>query len=614
METQLIARELLEESIVLLKNESSLLPLASDAKVAFFGRTNIDTIYSGNGSGAANVQNAKNILQACEEKGLIAEPNLKEYYLSTFAADPRSTKDEGDFEKFKEMINSGLMYEIFGKYQANPEEYPVSADLMTTARAFTDTAILTIGRCAGGEECDRHLENDFYLSESEKALIDQVCDTFPNVVLILNINGLIDLSWTEEKESIKSILFLGIPGQEGPFVLANILTGETVPSGKLAFTIARDYEDYPSARHFSWNKDCDEEILSYESYGLEVSANVFSDSCVTNTVTLAGDNATADEGAKNTNTDGTVNAGTSTFTRNPVTVYQEGLYNGYRYFDTFGKKPLFPFGFGLSYTTFQLDVLSSVKERACFSVKVVVRNTGTVAAKETVQLYLSLDTPNRPIRELKVFEKTEPIEPEKTEFIIMSVPWKSFAIYDEASASYIIPQGLHGVYVGNSSNQLTLAAHIIVPEAILVEKLSNRLSLADNVQGKIDFLTAPAERPEEDIPISQFAAAYPFTAEDYAKIPAPFAYRSGLRFDKAEAKAEELVKELTIEQLLFASASALAFLLPLFLIQKLLTPSPMRKENHSPAMIIRWAMPAMYPQPWQKKASHPFFTRMALPV
>lgn len=358
MNTSNTARILAQESIVLLKNDGHLLPLSAEYQAAFFGRTQMDLIYSGNGSGASQARNCKNILAACEETGLHAEPELKQFYQQTAEAEPDDTQDSFDRTNVEGVVNSGLMYEIFGQYHAPKEEYAVPDDLIKRASETTDTAVLILGRNSGGEECDRHLYEDYELTMSEKILTDQVCANFQNVVLILNINGLIDLSWTEEKKNIKSILFIGIPGEEGASALADILVGNVDPSGKLPVTIAGAYEDYPSAEHFSWDKDQPERVtdardaekqpsaglLDYNSYGLDAEEN-----------------------------------GSTGFERSPVTVYLEDIYAGYRYFDSFHKEPLYPFGYGLSYTEFQIMPVAARKEKEGVSLRIAVKNVGACA-------------------------------------------------------------------------------------------------------------------------------------------------------------------------------------------------------------------------------------------
>ena len=164
MDRKLIARKIAEESIVLLKNDGHLLPFSEGKMVAFFGRTQIGTLYSGNGSGGANVAGCGTILEECEKRGLTAESLLKGFYQYKAETEPVTEQDEFDWTKVSEMVNSGIMYEIFGKYRPPLEEYEVPGTLIYQAAEKTDTAVLVIGRNSGGEECDRHLTEDYYLT------------------------------------------------------------------------------------------------------------------------------------------------------------------------------------------------------------------------------------------------------------------------------------------------------------------------------------------------------------------------------------------------------------------------------------------------------------------
>ncbi|MCM1064517.1 MAG: glycoside hydrolase family 3 C-terminal domain-containing protein [Eubacterium sp.] len=457
MEPIEIAEKIAEESIVLLKNEERTLPFLKGQRIAFFGRSQIDTIYSGNGSGAAHGAKGKNILEECEKKGIHAEPDLKAYYRTKIGEEAREKKDDFDWSKLGEAVNSGIMYEIFGRYHAPLAEYEIPEDLLTQAGAFTDTALLVLGRNSGGEECDRHLDEDYYLTDSEKRLVGQVCRRFSKVVLILNINGLIDLAWVEKYESIKSILFIGIPGEEGARALAGILTGAVNPSGKLAVTIAKQYEDYPSAAHFSWDKEHSEKILTYESYGLSATDN-----------------------------------GSNGYEKSPVTVYWEDIFAGYRYFDTFGKEPLFPFGYGLSYSEFEIKPIDAGKETDGIRVAASVKNVGHVPGKETLQLYLhTKDTAIIHARqELKGFGKTKLLAPQEEDTIVLTVPFREFAHYSEAMAAYVIEKGIYELYLGNSSENTAPVVRVTAKEDVLVEQCKNCLGLSPCNAGKIDFLTA----------------------------------------------------------------------------------------------------------------------------
>ena len=471
MDNRATAKKIAQGAIVLLKNDGNLLPFTNGDRAAFFGRSQINTIYSGNGSGAAHKSGCKNILEECEKKGICAEHGLKTYYTERISKEEKTKADEFDWADIGKVITSGAMYEIFGKYHAPTEEYEIPGELIKTARQYTDTAVFVLGRNSGGEECDRHLQGDYFLTDSEKALVEQVCGTFDQVVLILNVNGLTDLSWTENYPSIKSILFAGILGEEGAAALADLLTGTVSPSGKLAFTIARQYEDYPAARHFTWDKEAEESLLTYESYGLNAEEN-----------------------------------GSIGYAKSPVTVYWEDLYAGYRYFDTFGKEPLYPFGHGLSYTEFETECTGAVKTKDGVEVQICVRNTGNAAGREVVQLYLAdCDSTERAFQELKGFEKTGLLQPGEEENIRLFVPWKEWSCYNEKRAAYVIRQGDYQILTGNSSRNTRCAAAVRVMQDILIEQCANRLGIQECNRKKLEFLTGSGRNAERNVPDGDFA-------------------------------------------------------------------------------------------------------------
>lgn len=458
MDKKKIARKIAEESIVLLKNADHILPLKEKKEITFFGRTQIGTLYSGNGSGGANIAGCGTILEECEKRGIKPESLLKEFYEYKASAEQVTEEDEFDWTKVSEMVNSGIMYEIFGKYKAPLDEYDVPETLIFQAAEKTDTAIFVIGRNSGGEECDRHLPEDYYLTRSEESLLKDICTHFANVVIVLNVNGLIDLSWMKKYASIKSLLFIGIPGEEGDSALAGILTGEINPSGKLAVTIAEHYEDYPSADHFSWDKEHLENILDYESYGLSSEEN-----------------------------------GSTGFTKSPVTVYWEDIYTGYRYFDTFGKQVLYPFGYGLSYTAFAISDALVKKQNGGILVTADVKNIGEMSGKEVIQIYLSKVYPaegvERPYQELKGFEKTSDLAPGEKEQVKIWIPWRELAVYDEERAAWVIESGDYLLKMGNSSRDTFVKGLICVEKTILAEQCTNCLNITECNNGKIEFLT-----------------------------------------------------------------------------------------------------------------------------
>lgn len=435
-----------------------MLPLKEKKEIAFFGRTQIGTLYSGNGSGGANVAGCGTILEECENCGIRPEPLLKGFYEYKINEERVTEEDEFDWTKVSEMVNSGIMYEIFGKYRAPLDEYEVPVTLIDQAAEKTDTALIVIGRNSGGEECDRHLSEDYYLTNSEESLLKEVCSHFTNVVVVLNVNGLIDLSWVRKYANIKSLLFIGIPGEEGASALAGILTGETNPSGKLAVTIAEHYEDYPSADHFSWDKEHLENVLDYESYGLSSEEN-----------------------------------GSTGFSKSPVSVYWEDIYTGYRYFDTFGKPVLYPFGYGLSYTEFAISDASAEKQNGGIMVTANVKNIGEISGKEVIQVYLSKVNPaegvERPYQELKGFEKTADLAPGEKEKVKIWIPWRELAVYDEGRAAWVIESGDYLLKMGNSSRDTSLVGMVRLGDTVLTEQCANRMIILECNRDKLSFLT-----------------------------------------------------------------------------------------------------------------------------
>lgn len=433
-----------------------LLPLCPGTKVAFFGRAQEDTVFSGNGSGANHQDSGQSILAACEKAGLIPAPKLADFYRTQVALGI-GCQEAFDWSQAGDCVTSGLIYEIFGQYRAPAEEYALTQEQLDAARAFSDTAILVLGRNSGGEECDRHLDEDYYLTVREKRLICEIADRFPKIALILNTNGVMDLSWTLDYQQIKSILYIGIPGEQGTSALADILTGKVNPSGKLAFTIAKQYDDYPSAKHFTWDKNNPKAILEYASYGLDAQQN-----------------------------------GSNGFAISPVTVYQEDIYMGYRYFDTFDVAPLFAFGHGLSYTIFEQTIVDITHNEQFVSIAVCVKNIGAYPGKDVVQLYASSQCELAwPAKKLVAFEKTEQLLSGDETKITLTLPWKELATYNEASAAWEISRGQYLLQFGSSCHCVNNAVEICVPETIRISTCTNRLAIQPCNKNKLKFLQAP---------------------------------------------------------------------------------------------------------------------------
>lgn len=296
-----------------------------------------------------------------------------------------------------------------------PEMMWAKNELQTMAAA-TDVAVITLGRNAG-EGSDRKVDIDYRLSTSEMALIDNAAETFhaagKKVVVILNIDGVIDVaSW---RDKVDAILVTWLPGQEAGNALADVISGKICPSGKLAITFPQTYNDVPSAQ------------------------------------TFPGQPAE----------------------RPDSSVYNEGIYVGYRYANTNKVTPAYEFGYGLSYTTFSM---SKLKVKALggnrYEVKVTVKNTGKTAGKEVAQLYLSSPAVSidKPSEELKGFVKTKLLKPGESQTVSLTLTPRDMASFNPASSSWIADKGTYTVKIGNSSRNFLQTASFNLKNDIVVER------------------------------------------------------------------------------------------------------------------------------------------------
>lgn len=456
-----LAKEIATEGMVMLKNDNQLLPLSKGTEVAVFGRAQLQTIIGGGGSGASYSEETTIILEELKRVGLRPVKELEDFYRDHLELMAAAALEQQDSQlAFEDLVSSGLIYEIFGHYHAPEPEFELPMSLVRNIGREV-TAICVLGRSSGGEECDRRVEEDYYLTQSEQHMLKLVAAHFTKVVVVLNINGLIDLSWIKECSAIQSVLYLGTAGEQGAAALADIIVGTTTPSGKLAATIANSYQDYPSSPYFFTDKDRPDTILTYEQLQLSSEEN-----------------------------------GSFGFKKSPVAFYQEGIYVGYRYFDTFRKEVLFPFGYGLSYAEFDMSYESSALQEGIFSLKAKVRNQSVrYSGKEVAELYVSAQgtESERPYQELLTYEKTKTLAPGEEEELNLTVPINELAVYQEKSASYVIEAGEYYLRLGNSSRATRIIGKISVPESIITARLHNRLTLHPANRDKLKFLHGPFE-------------------------------------------------------------------------------------------------------------------------
>ena len=522
-----LARRIAREAMVLLRNDG-LLPLERGSKVALVGRTQLSTIIGGSGSGASRGGEPLQLPNELEKAGIVPEEHLIRFYAEY--AKRQAEKADGekidfDPEKLAGLVASGLIYELFGKYTPAAEEPLPPAELWEAAAEETDTALLIIGRQTGGEECDRHVEDDYELTASERELVRLTCAHFPKVIVLLNVNGLVDLSWMNDYPEIGAALLLGTGGEQAAGAAADLLSGVCSPSGKLAQTAALRYEDYPTAEHFTSLKDDPARVKTYASYGLSAEDN-----------------------------------GSTGFALSPVTVYAEDIYVGYRYFDSFERDVLYPFGYGLSYATFELAPGSMSVEYGAFAACVRVTNTsGKHAGKEVVQLYVHAPFGQgprglkKPRQELRAIAKTPELAPGESCEVTLRFPLRELASFDEQRKRWVIDPGKYTVLIGNSSRHTKPAAELFFPVEIVTRTVTADIGIAEANLGKVAFTEPDHELPvpaAEGLPrftVDAVEADWPsYRGYDFSVAPVPSTLA-----DVAAGKVtmEQFVSQMSVEEL-----------------------------------------------------------------
>lgn len=420
-EHALIAREAAANGMVLLKNATNSLPLTGTKTIAAFGNTSYDFISGGTGSGDVNEEYTVSLVEGLTNAGFTVEAELKSIY-SAYLFDYKSKNPKKSF--VEEFMNPT-------PYAA---EMVLDNQLINSKAATSDIAVITIGRNAG-EGKDRVVANDFNLKASEIKLIEAVSAAFhakgKKVIVIINAGGVIEAaSW---RDKVDGILLAWQPGLEAGNAVADVLSGKVNPSGKLAVTFPVKYEDEITAKNFP-GKEFKEKATTGMMGMKEIPAEV---------------------------------------------THEEGVYVGYRYYNTFNVKTAYEFGYGLSYTNFSYSnlKLSSSSFKGKLIVTVDVTNTGTVAGKEVVQLYVTAPAgkSDKPAQELKAFGKTDLLQPGQKQTLQFVLEAKELASYNTEKTSWIADDGTYTVKVGASSNDIRQTATFTVAKELLVEKTNKVL-------------------------------------------------------------------------------------------------------------------------------------------
>lgn len=410
-----IARKAASEGIILLKNNASL-PLDTSKKMATFGLGSYEFVAGGTGSGDVNEAYTVSLVEGLNNAGISMDEELKNSYI-TYIKDQKARQPKKKF-----------FFELLPPLK----EMELDKKMVTSKAKETDIALITIGRNSG-EFRDRKQEGDFYLTDAEQDLIEIVSASYhkenKKVVVLLNIGNVIETaSW---KDKVDGILLAWQGGQEAGNALADVLTGKITPSGKLATTFTISYDDVPSAKNFP-GKELPGEI----EYMM-----------------------------------GSIPKG-----KPSEVIYEEGIYVGYRYYNTFDKPVSFPFGFGLSYTTFSyenLQVSSTIFDKN-IAVSVTIKNTGKVGGKEVVQLYISAPgkTMDKPTMELKGFAKTKLLQPGEAQKLSFVISPKELASFNTKTSSWVVEPGIYTLKFAASSEDIKLKADFEVKDSIIVETVN----------------------------------------------------------------------------------------------------------------------------------------------
>ena len=418
-----ITRQSACEGIVLLKNNGTL-PWKSIKTVALFGENSYNFLSGGVGSGCVHTPYVVDMVEGLKNAGIKSSEVLTNIYRKYI-----------DYARLKFQVERHPA-KWFQTESMGPQKYPeisINAIAIDKEVRGADAAIITIGRQAG-EGIDRDLETEFNLIPEERQLIIDVCKAFhaagKPVVVIINSGSVIETaSW---KTYPDAIICAWQPGEEGGNSVADIMTGKVNPSGKLTMTWPLAATDHPSTQNFPGLVDF---------YSFQVMRS---------------------NGRKMPNYD--------------YTNHDEDIYVGYRYFDTFQKEVSYPFGFGLSYTTFQYSQ-PKVKVNGDFvAVTVTVKNTGSVSGKEVAQVYVTAPKGQieKPAQELKAFAKTRELQPGESQVLTMQIPVRMLASFDEQGSQWLTEAGDYLFKIGASSRDIRCTATAKVGQ--YTEKTSNALA------------------------------------------------------------------------------------------------------------------------------------------
>lgn len=342
---------------------------------------------------------------------------------------------------------------FWGHWPMCYNEMPLTKEMVTYSSVCSDTALVVIGRAAGEDRENKLKKGSYYLTDLERKNLKLICNAFDKVVIVMDCGNIIDMAWTEEYgDKIKAIVWAWQGGQESGNAVADVLSGKVTPSGKLCSTIAKTYNDYPSSRNF---------------------------------------------GAKDFN------------------AYTEDIFVGYRYFSSFNEDGvLYPFGFGLSYTDFEITAEKfDVKDGKVF-ITASVKNTGKVCGKEVVQIYVNAPQGmlGKAAKSLVAFKKTKLLKPDEKETLSFEIDEYAFSSYDDTGASgnkfcYVLEKGEYRFLIGSSSMAEDIAGAFELSENKVLMQLCEVCAVqepfyrmtAHTENGKLVCTSAEVKKGERDL-------------------------------------------------------------------------------------------------------------------
>lgn len=486
-----LVRALAGECMVLLENDGAL-PLAP-SPVALYGNGAVQTVKGGTGSGSVNSREHVSIEDGLRRAGftITTESWLTRNTLRYEQAKQAYAKDLPVRAK---KLQSSEIFAMFSEpFQAPPPEAITEQDIVSSG---TGTAIYVLSRNSGEGADRRCVKGDYLLFEEEEEQLRQLAQVYPRLILLLNIGGILDLNQIKAIPGINAILLMGQLGSAGGLALADVLSGKSSPSGKLTDTWAKSYQAYPASASFSRN-----------------------------------DGNTDDE------------------------YYTEGIYVGYRYFDSFHIEPMYPFGYGLSYTAFDVRCTGVSVSRSAIRARVEITNCGKYPGKEVVQVYCSppRGALPKPYQSLVGFGKTNELSPGQRQSLDICWDAANLASYHPDCAGWVLERGEYIVRIGTSSRDTKAAAVLTLDRDIKTAGLKNLF----RDDAPIQELTAPVPAEErlpgvprialtpDEIPqrTTAYLSGHPVLTTDKARLLTARDVKTGA------CQLEELVAQLTIEEL-----------------------------------------------------------------